>query len=280
MSVPAALFPSANLARTAALSLVSGAASASHPLVNIADNIVAKPFIANAAGVVRIMFDCVSPVRVDGVFLPMTNIPAGTLVKWQGHDSPSWGAPNVDITIDIPSFLSLGPDLPEVPESVGVDLRSLYSAAGRTQRYWSLWVDGFVSSPSAPLAIGELLFGPLTDLWGFSPDDNVAEDQTFEIVKQAVGRRWAFRFPILRRHVGGSIVVTGSEGDAFVALYREVGTADPFIWMPDPELEERGLLVAFDKPIPRKQLAPPMGSVESLHQIRVDLTEVVRGLPL
>lgn len=278
MAVPAVLLPSENRARTATLSLATGAASPSHPLANISSGDVTLPFIASAAGAVRVVFDCATAVLVDGVFLPMYNIPAAHAgVKFEGHSSSSWGAPTVSVDLTIPTYRSRGTSLLPCPEPFGVDLRELASAATRTLRYWSLLVPTFASA----LAIGECLFGPLTDLWGFSPDDNIEQDEQLDIVKEsAFGSRWGFRYGIERMRLGGSLIVMGDERDAFRSLYREVGAVDPFIWMPYPGEADTGLLVTFAQPISQKHLAPPTDTVDSVHSIRVDLLEVGRGLPL
>lgn len=281
MAVPCVLLPSDNLADGVTPTLSTGSADASYPVTNVTDGDVTTPFKASAGGDVRIVFSLGSAQRVDGVFVPMSNIPAGLSgLKWQGHTSDSWSSPDVSVDLTMPAYFSLGPDLDAVPESLGKDFRSLYSVAGRTKAFWSLLIPGYGDSPETIAAIGEILFGPLTDVWGFSPDDNLSEDSTFEIVKQALGRRWALRYPLLQRRLAGTVIVDGSEEDSFVQVYREVGTADPFIWMNDPENDDVGLLMHFEKPIPRQQLAPSTDASESVHRIRVDLIETVRGLPL
>lgn len=267
------LKPSNNLARTATVSISGVSASAAYPLANIADNDVAHPFKAAATGAARIVFDCGSAVRVDGAFLPMHNIPAGTVVKWQGHTASSWATPDVDVTVTIPAYATLGSGMTPIPESVWANVIAAYpTAADRTKRYWSLSVASFAS----PLAIGELLFGPLSEFDTYLTTSNGRSQQHQSIVKQSPqGSQWAFRYPIRRRELTGTMYEQATEFALWMALDDEVGTdADPFIVVPNHS-ENVGLLVNLTGPIKGTEVAP-----EPVYGLDINLLEQNRGLPL
>lgn len=288
MGLPYVLLPSNNLARAATKTIPTNTADGSYPLANLSDGDVTLPFKANATVAVRLVFDCGLPSRVDGMFLPMANIPAGTNgVLWQGHTANSWGAPDVSVPLMIPDFVTLGSGMTPIPESPWANVMDAYSAAGRTKRYWSLLVPSF-GSPSDPLSIGELLFGPLTAIWGFTPDQNQEAHEHGAIVKQALmGTRWAYRYAIRQRHRSGTMVVDGTVLTALRALEAEVGgPAGDFIWVEDTD-DNLGMLVTFDGPLSSSQIAPAVygsGSPttlvsDSAHRVSVAMTEVNRGLP-
>lgn len=270
----AILFPSENLALTATVSLGAGAASASHPLANIRDGLVTLPFIANAAGAVRIVFDCGSAVQVDGMFLPMANIPGATAdVKWQGHTSNSWGAPDVSVDVTIPAFASLGPDLLPLPDSPWANVIAEYpTAADRTKRWWSLSVPSLASA----LAIGELLFGALEVFDAFIQGSNQHSQRNAAIVKgTAFGDAFRYRYPVRRRRMEMTVGLDDEDSlhAMFLRLDDEVGTnADPFILVPDTT-KNLGLLVRTDE-LPRHRI------VEDKYEGTATYIEVNRGLPL
>lgn len=269
----AILLPTSNRARTATVSLATGSASASHPLVNIHTGDVTLPFIASASGAVRVVFDCGSAVRVDGAFLPMTNIPAGTVVKWQGHTASSWGTPDVDVTVTIPTFASMGPDLLPVPGSPWADVLSAYPTAGnRTKRYWSLSVASFASA----LAIGELLFGAIEVMDVFIQGANERSQTQATIAKEsAFGSRWTLRYPIRRRRWSLTSGIEDADLATFLALDDEVGgdSGDPFILVPDVTVNDAALVAGAG--LPTRTLL-----VAGFQQGQPVFTEVLRGLPL
>lgn len=269
----AILFPSSNLARTATVSLASGAASASHPLANLTSGDIALPFIASASGAVRIVFDCGSAAQVDGAFLPMANIPAGTVVKFQGHTSSSWGTPDVDVTVTIPAFSSMGPDLDPIPGAPWADVLSAYpTALNRTKRYWSLSVASFASA----LAIGEVLFGALEVLDVFIQGSNERSQAQATIAKEsAFGSRWTLRYPIRRRRWGLTSGLEDADLAVFLALDDEVGgdAGDPFVLVPDITENDAALVSGTNLPT-RTML------VDGYHQGQPAFVEVQRGLPL
>lgn len=287
MGVPAVLLPSENLARSATWSITGASASVGFPLANLHDGDVTLPFIASASGAARLIADLGSAARVDDAFLPFYNIPAGTLVKFEGHTSNSWGAPDVSVTVTIPAYRSLGPLLDAVPESVRANVLAAYpTEASRTKRWWSWSIAAFAD----PLAIGETLFGPLTELWGFSPDANADDEELPAVVKEtAFGNRWSFRYPLLNRRQSGMLTLTGTERDLFKTLEREIGgTADPFIWVPDIEDSSIGMLVTLEQAIQGTQLASeaegffgsPSVGADAVHRIQMAFREVPKGLPL
>ena len=144
--------PSRNFARSATVTSTGVSSSSQFPLANIKDNDVALPYKAGGVGAVRIIFDCGAPVLVDEMCLPMYNIPAATSnVKWQGHTSNSWGAPDVSVTLVIPTYATLRTGMTPIPESIRADVAAVYPlTANRTKQWWSL----DVPSIGVALAIG------------------------------------------------------------------------------------------------------------------------------
>lgn len=287
MGRQAILLPSANRIRSATLSITGASASSGYPLANLKDGDVTLPFIAAATGAARLIADCTSAVQVDDAFLPFHNIPAGTAVRFEGHTANSWGAPDVSVPVSVAAYTSLGPLLDPIAPSLRANVQAAYSASARTKRYWSWSIAAFAD----PLAVGEWLMGELSELWGFSPDENADSQDLPAMVKTtAFGNRWSFRYPLLQRRRKGRVPVPGGELRArFLALEQEIGgTADPFIWVDDLDDATEGLLMQLESAIEGTTLASELtadGSpahvlAESLHMLRLELLEVPKGLPL
>lgn len=266
------LLPSKNLATAATKSVSGVSADSLYGLANLSDGDVTLPFMATGAGAARLIFDCTDPVQVDGAFLPMANIAAGTVVKWEGHTSNSWGAPDVSVTITIPTFATLRTGMTPIPESVWANVIAAYPDAGtRTKRYWSLSVAAFASA----LKVGELIFGELDAVPPRLLVDDTEQQGYQDVIKEAPqGRRWGFRYAIRRRHLSGTLVTADEETRTlWRALEDEVGLLDPFIYVPWSD-ENRALLVALDATVADKPEAP------DIFRLPISVTEVNRGLPL
>lgn len=140
-----------NVAATGALTQQDGVANALYPVSRAVDRDPATATKSTTTDDYALQWDWTLPQRVDGVWIPMYNMPAGTVVHFQLDAGASWAgspatAPTVDATVTVPAY---GGDLPRglflnITEAAG------YSASGF--RYGRL----YVPNPSQVTAIGEI----------------------------------------------------------------------------------------------------------------------------
>lgn len=98
-----------------------------------------------------------SALLTDVVTLHHHNFPAGTTLRLQMNSSNSWGAPPVDMTVDVGTWTDDG-----FAPHILFDLKTAYPVAGdRTYRYLRFTNDDVATSP---ISIGEMVVGALSTL--------------------------------------------------------------------------------------------------------------------
>lgn len=123
--------------------------NAMYPLTRLIDKDPATAAKSTTTGDFRIVWDFTGTQRVDAVWVPIHNAPAGISMRFEGHASSSWASPTVSATYTVPAY---GGDL---PRGVYIDITAAggYSATGL--RFWSL----FVPNVGIVTAIGEIFIG-------------------------------------------------------------------------------------------------------------------------
>ena len=99
---PLYALPDDNIAPSAALTLPNGTADPFNPLANIASREPAIPFMTSSSGTaVDVIFEHDAPTDVQAVSVHNHNIPDGTDVRLQRNAANSWGAPSMDVALDL-----------------------------------------------------------------------------------------------------------------------------------------------------------------------------------
>lgn len=149
--------PSDNVATSgAAWAEFSGTTiNVNYPLTRLDLQDPAKGTKSTTTGDFRIVKDFGSAQRIDAVWIPKHNVPAGGTIKIEGHTSNTWGAPACTISYTVPTYLG------GLPIGVFVDVRQAtgYSTGGF--QYWSIYV---VNPSQATALTCPILCASLTNL--------------------------------------------------------------------------------------------------------------------
>lgn len=133
---------------TGTWSLSTGTARTGYGLTNLDDGDPSNPFWANETSI-RIVNDLGSAMRVDDVHIFAHTFVDAADLHLQMHTADSWGSPDVDIAIPVPTAYEDGDAY-----HLHVDLSAAYpSASDRTKRYLSLVNQ---SANAVTCAIGEI----------------------------------------------------------------------------------------------------------------------------
>lgn len=141
--------PSENVASLATLELDSGAANANYPLSYLVDGYAHTPFLSAAISTAVFIHGTFSGAqRIDVVFIPMHNIPAGTNVRFRMHASDDRTNSTVNAAVTVDAWGSDG-----MPPGIYCDLTGVsgYSSGG----FQHFWLE--VPSIAQIVAIGELV---------------------------------------------------------------------------------------------------------------------------
>lgn len=135
-----------NVAAAGSLTQQDGTTNALYPVSRAVDRDPATATKSTSTDDYALQWDWASAQPVQGVWIPMYNMPAGTVVHFQMDAAAAWGSPTVDATVVVPAY---GGDLPRglflnITEAAG------YSVSGF--RYGRL----YVPNPSQVTAIGEI----------------------------------------------------------------------------------------------------------------------------
>lgn len=135
-----------NVAAVGALTQQDGSTNALFPVARAVDRDPATATKSTSTDDYALQWDWTTPQRVDAVWIPMYNMPAGTVVHFQLNAAASWAGPTVDGTVVVPAY---GGDL---PRGLFLNLTGVagYSVGGF--RYGRL----YVPNPSQITAIGEI----------------------------------------------------------------------------------------------------------------------------
>ncbi len=124
----------------------TGTANTLYPVTRVNDGDPGTATKSTGTGDYALLWDWGSAQRVDAVWIPMYNMPAGTVVHFQLNATNSWGTPTVDGTVTVPAY---GGDL---PRGLFLDLTAVSGYSSGGFRYGRL----FVPNPSQITAIGEI----------------------------------------------------------------------------------------------------------------------------
>jgi len=140
-----------NVAPDAAVAVQTGVEDATYPSANLVDKNPAKPAqLTTAVGAWTFEFD--APQRLDLFSIVMHNLDAGLDVRFQGHTSNTWTAPDVNLVVTIPPYRE-----DQFPYNPWLDIASLVPVvANRTKLWWRLAVLG---TNSATIKVGEVWLG-------------------------------------------------------------------------------------------------------------------------
>lgn len=120
--------------------------NALYPLTRLVDKDPATTAKSSTTGDYRIVWDYTTPQRIDGVWIPMYNWPAGVIPRFEGHTSNTWAGPTVSRSRTTPAYRG------DLPRGLFFDIRTdpAYTTTGL--QFWSLFV------PNAGLitAIGDV----------------------------------------------------------------------------------------------------------------------------
>lgn len=158
-------------------SLSTGTARTGYDVTNLDDGDPSNPFWANETSI-RLVRDFGSATQVDNVYLFAHTFANSANLHLQMHTANSWGAPDVDIAITIPSPYEDG-----FTYHLHVDVSAAYpTAANRTKRYLSIVNE---SANGVTCAIGEVwMVGSSRTLvrnvsWGFTqPRQRITSNNT------------------------------------------------------------------------------------------------------
>ena len=231
--------PSSNVAVTGdvtgnvELSLVTGTENPYYPLARLIDLDPATSFKTNTSGDCRVQWRYFNGAqRVDAMFIPMYNMPAGTVIRIEGNSAASWGSPAFSTTYTVPAYEG------GIPRGIFVNVTeaSGYSPSGYT--YWSL----YIPNTGSPIALGEVHLSSLLE------EARHLEDSPEEIRAQLVieheredGGRFVYQRGIQAYVFSGSVEVPLTELADYRALWAD--TYDgyyPFfvvvhVWEDQPE---------------------------------------------
>lgn len=114
--------------------LQTGTINVLRPITRLIDRDPATATKTTSTGDSRWLWSYPAPQRIDGLWLPMYNSPAGTALRLEGHTSNSWASPLVSVSVTVPPY---GGDLPR-GLFFNVTAHPAYSDSGL--QYWSLLV--------------------------------------------------------------------------------------------------------------------------------------------
>lgn len=198
--------------------------NSTYPLTNCYVNNYADVYRSNNAGAsdIELLFDFGADVTLNAIGLGNVNFQSTATVKIQGHTADSWGAPDIDQTID-------ASDLDGYRRCLYYDLDSSAS-----KRYWRLVIsdDG---NPDGFIEIGEIFLGEAVELTD-SYDKNIRqrlmqnhtqmETEYSQLYTYTKDQIWAFDLSWTN--------CQQSTVDQLLALTRYVeGSAKPFFWVLD-----------------------------------------------
>lgn len=137
--------PSDNVAALVTPTVVTGTINSAFPLTRLYDLDPATHVKTTGTGDFRLQWDFTTAQRIDAIWIPMYNMPAGNIPRFEGSASASWGSPTLSASRTVPAYLG------GLPRGLFIDLRHVtgYSTSGF--RYWSL----IIPNPSQITAIGE-----------------------------------------------------------------------------------------------------------------------------
>lgn len=216
----------------------TGTVNANFPLTRANDLDPATATKSTTTGDYALQWDWGSAQRVDAVWIPMYNMPAGTVVHFQLSAAAAWGAPTVDATVTVPAY---GGDLPR-GLFLDITTASGYSAGGF--RYGRL----FVPNPSQVTAIGEVVISSrlrtVRNLLG-----GVRRPRGRKLVLHERNDGGFFRYDrgVSTWRVTGRVHVQAAEYADYLALFEDVrGAFRPFPIVLNPaDATPEGFLVQW-----------------------------------
>lgn len=119
--------------------------NANFPLTRIIDKDPATATKSTTTGDFRIVYDYTTDQRVDYVWLPMYNAPAGNIPRFEGNATNVWTAPTVSRTATVPAYRK------DLPVGLIFDITAAANYITTGFRYWSL----IIPNPSQVTAIGD-----------------------------------------------------------------------------------------------------------------------------
>lgn len=205
--------------------------NAEYPLENVYTNNYAQPFRSTAAGAtdITLVFDFGSAVTIDAIGLGNVNLRSSATVKIQGHTADSWGAPDVDETIDA--------------SDLDGNRRCLYHdlSSSATKRYWRVVIndDG---NPDGFVEVGEIFLGEsveLNDSFDKTARQRLAQNNVQhetdygQVYTYTRNQRWVFELTWTNAY--------SSTKDQILALARYVeSNAKPFFFVIDDDPGDAG----------------------------------------
>ncbi len=131
---------------TPTVTLQTATVNPRYPLSRLTDLDPATHFKCLAASDARIVFAYAGAQPIEAVWIPMHNIPAGTVIRWEGHTSNAWGSPAFSKSFTVPTWFG------DLPRGLFINLTTAAGFSAGGFQYNSL----FVPNISKPLSIGEL----------------------------------------------------------------------------------------------------------------------------
>ena len=137
--------PSDLVTSLATVALKTGTPNTVYPISRLTDGDPATHFKTLNTDDVRVTFHFSGAQRLDGVWIPMYNWPAGTVVKFEGNTADSWPG-TFSVSVTVPEFLG------DMPRGLFINLFDAvgYSATGF--EWWSL----LAVNPGQVTSIGEV----------------------------------------------------------------------------------------------------------------------------
>jgi hypothetical protein len=140
--------PSDNVLRLGGGTLTqsTGTTDPLYPVTNAIDDDPANPTYSTGTGDYALQWAFGGATRVDLVWIPMHNFPAGTVIRFEGNNGAAWGAPTLSKTYTVLPYRG------DMPRGIFLDLTTVagYTTSGFT--HWRL----FVPNPGKITGVGEV----------------------------------------------------------------------------------------------------------------------------
>jgi hypothetical protein len=273
MQFPIHARPSDEIGQLALLTLASGIADPNYPVDNLTSLFPDDAFLTSSdSTAVDIIWDHGMATDVKLFSLHHHNIPAGTDVRIQRNATNSWGAPTMDVPVEIVAYPQTG-----LPFPVGVDLTA---AAGYD-------IGGFQHTrlhiPSLAQLVGlgsALLWNAKRTAWDpVLPPAVYGEQQAATTFRTSLGRLRGYFKGVRLRDYPFKTRQEDAGWAEFVALFRECSSVLPFLWWRDPTHDSDAQLVAFDKDTIQYE-RPVEGGDYNVSEVAGQFNEMGNGVAL
>ena len=208
--------PSKNVAALVTPTLNTGTINALYPITRLIDNDPATATKTTSTGDSRWLWSFAGAQRIDGFWLPMYKAAAGTVIRFEGHTSDLWTAPDISRSLTVPAFRGSGSRA--LPRGLFIDVRTdpNYTTVGK--QYWSL----FVPNAGIITALGEaFLASEIETVRHFQYGLNRPRSRNLAQHARADGGWFTYSRGTDAFRWSGSVLAGSTEYDAYLELHED-----------------------------------------------------------